>query len=245
MEIAKRYSIAYKGLKNGHHEFDFKADDAFFEAMANEDIKGASVTVTVRGFTGGNYLLWDAFENKAVRRHSSDGRIPMELLPNNLLVLILGSDVEANATRLACEIAEGDTELTADWLIEICREGDLPRYTPYKTARVLVNMTAPDEMPRFTGNMRYTATVTLDPNTQKILDLGLVGQTAEVRLNGKHIGTRLFAPYRFDISEAAVAGKNVLEITVTNTCVYEQRDEFSRYMLVKPSGLLGPIRLGS
>ena len=47
MEIAKRYSIAYKGLKNGHHEFDFKADDAFFEAMANEDIKGGDCNVHV------------------------------------------------------------------------------------------------------------------------------------------------------------------------------------------------------
>ena len=47
MESAKRYSIAYKGLKNGHHEFDFKADDAFFEAMANEDIKGGDCNVHV------------------------------------------------------------------------------------------------------------------------------------------------------------------------------------------------------
>ena len=47
MEIAKRYSIAYKGLKNGHHEFDFKVDDAFFEAMENIDIKGGNCDVHV------------------------------------------------------------------------------------------------------------------------------------------------------------------------------------------------------
>lgn len=47
MEIAKRYSIAYKGLKNGHHEFDFKADGAFFEAMENSDIKGGDCDVRV------------------------------------------------------------------------------------------------------------------------------------------------------------------------------------------------------
>ena len=47
MEIAKRYSIAYKGLKNGHHEFDFKVDDAFFEQMENVDIKGGDCNVHV------------------------------------------------------------------------------------------------------------------------------------------------------------------------------------------------------
>ncbi len=47
MEIAKRYSIAYKGLKNGHHEFDFKVDDEFFEAMESIDIKGGECNVHV------------------------------------------------------------------------------------------------------------------------------------------------------------------------------------------------------
>ncbi len=47
MEIAKRYSIAYKGLKNGHHEFDFKVDEAFFEAMESVDIKGGECDVHV------------------------------------------------------------------------------------------------------------------------------------------------------------------------------------------------------
>ena len=42
MEIAKRYSIAYKGLKNGHHEFDFKVDDAFFEAMERHTHKNVN-----------------------------------------------------------------------------------------------------------------------------------------------------------------------------------------------------------
>ena len=202
------------------------------------------MTLTVRGFAGGEYVLWDAFENKTVRRHSPDGNIPVVLAPNNLLVLIIGSDIEANTACLACEIAGGGEELVTEWQIETCRECDLPNYAPYKAVTDLVNLTSPGEMPDFTGNMRYTATVDLDPAKHQILDLGLVGQTAEVRLNGKYIGTRLFAPYRFDVSDAAVAGKNTLEVIVTNTCVHEQEDEFSRYMLVKPSGLMGPVTLG-
>ena len=97
-------------------------------------------------------------------------------------------------------------------------------------------------MPDFTGNIRYTATVILDRTRHRILDLGAVGQTAEVKLNGKKVGVRTFAPYRFDISDAVQEGKNTLEITVANTCVFEQRDGFSKFMLIKPSGLLGPVK---
>ena len=34
------YSIPYKGLKNGVHEFDFQVDDALFEAYDRVEIKG-------------------------------------------------------------------------------------------------------------------------------------------------------------------------------------------------------------
>ena len=195
----------------------------------------------LRGFAGGEYVLWDAFENKAVRRHSGDGSINLTVAPNNLLVLFTNTGFIANDGKLICESDAVGEELKNEWKIELCCEKELPDYRTYKTVSELRSISAPDEMPGFTGNMRYTAKVQLDPEKHKMLDLGAVGQTAEVRLNGKYVGTRLFAPYRFDISEYVKAGENLLEITVANTCVYEQSDKFSRYMLIKPSGLLGPV----
>ena len=40
MEQIMLYSIPYKGLKNGVHEFDFQVDDALFEAYDRVEIKG-------------------------------------------------------------------------------------------------------------------------------------------------------------------------------------------------------------
>ena len=57
------------------------------------------------------------------------------------------------------------------------------------------------------------------------------------------VGKRIFAPYRFDISNVVLDGENTLEIIVTNTCVFENRDNFSRFMAIKPSGLLGPVKI--
>ena len=211
--------------------------------LSNEDVTPVTTVMSVRDFKGGDYLLWDAFENKTVRRHSRDGRIPLTVEPNNLIVLFINSGLGSEEGKLICEPTVFSEELTPEWKIEICREQELPNYKLYKTTSRLVSITGPDELPDFTGNMRYTAKLTLDAQKHNVIDLGCVGQTAEVRLNGKHVGTRIYAPYRFDISEAVIDGENEIEITVANTCTFEQRDQFSKFMLIKPSGLLGPVRV--
>ncbi len=213
--------------------------------LSNENVKVASVTLNLREFTGGYYTVWDAFENKTASYYSEDGKIPLAIYPNNLLVLFPNMNLEGGNGCLLCAPDDAAFEPKADWKIELCTESELPDYLPYKTSTVLKSITDPDEMPDFTGNIRYTASVVLDPAEHKVLDLGNVGQTAEVRINGKHIGTRIFAPYRFNISDAVIKGENTLQITVTNTCVYKQRDRFSRFMLIKPSGLLGPVKFYS
>lgn len=47
MDVAKSYKIAYKGLKNGLHEFDFKVDGTLFEAYESTEIKGGACNVHV------------------------------------------------------------------------------------------------------------------------------------------------------------------------------------------------------
>ena len=52
-----------------------------------------------------------------------------------------------------------------------------------------------------------------------ILDLGSVGDIADVELNGKSVGVAWMWPYRLDITSAAHAGKNKLVVLVTNQLV--------------------------
>ena len=211
--------------------------------FSNEDVTVIDTEIRLRGFEGGDYVLYDAFENKAVRRHSDDGRIPLVLAPNNMLVLAIGSEVGAYDGRLICEMTDTSEELKPTWNIEVCTEQELPNYRQYKVTDLLCDITGPGELPDFTGNVRYTAEIILEKGKHRIIDLGNVGQTAEVKLNGKYIGTRIYAPYRFDISDAVKDGKNVLEVVTANTCVFEERDQFSRFMLIRPTGLLGPVKV--
>ena len=48
MEVGKTYSIAYRGLKPGPHDFDFKVGRELFEAFSAGDIKDGACDVHVR-----------------------------------------------------------------------------------------------------------------------------------------------------------------------------------------------------
>lgn len=57
----------------------------------------------------------------------------------------------------------------------------------------------------------------LTPNSTYLLDLGKVYHTAEVVINGKWAGKRIFAPYTLDVSQFLQKGKNNIEIRVLPT----------------------------
>ncbi|WP_338871990.1 glycosyl hydrolase [Spirosoma sp. SC4-14] len=73
----------------------------------------------------------------------------------------------------------------------------------------------------FSGTAVYRQTVSvsarqLASNKRLWLDLGQVEVIAEVLVNGKNLGILWARPYRVDITDAAKAGTNTLEIRVTN-----------------------------
>jgi len=74
----------------------------------------------------------------------------------------------------------------------------------------------------FSGVARYSRALDIPSNWLKentciVLDLGAVGELAEVRLNGQSIGVAWKPPYRLDVTAAIRPGSNQLEIAVANT----------------------------
>ena len=224
--------------------YHYEREGAVCYLFANEDItRTLETTVRLRGFEGGNYTLYDPFENVAVTRRSEDGTIPLTLAPYNMLAVLIGGASLSTGRMIFEENKPAKEILSPTWEISICEEENLPSYRPYKVTDTLSSITAPDALPDFSGNIRYTAKISLSATPDLILDLGEVGSTAEVKVNGIPVGTRVYPPYRFAIGNAVVDGENTLEITVTNTCVFAQRDGFSKFLSVRASGLMGPITL--
>ncbi|MEO5587249.1 MAG: glycosyl hydrolase [Novosphingobium sp.] len=114
----------------------------------------------------------------------------------------------------------------------------------------------------FSGVSTYTKTFTLPRGARRgvplMLDLGQVGDLAEVRVNGQAVGTVWHAPYRLDIGTAVKRGRNTLEIRIANLWVNRLIGDaqpgaakvtfttFSTYPAktpLRPSGLIGPVTL--
>jgi hypothetical protein len=84
------------------------------------------------------------------------------------------------------------------------------------------------------------------------LDLGSVCYTAEVFINGKYVGNRIFAPYLFDVTSYLQSGINQIEVRVTtgqlNGFIGNAKNGDKRYVQFKgkeneimSAGLIGPV----
>lgn len=116
-----------------------------------------------------------------------------------------------------------------------------PWGTPAGVRASLVDWRRWTGLEEFSGTMRYSRSVMLDDPRGLALDLGEVAEIAELRVNGKPAGVRIAPPYRFDLSDVAQRGENLIEIDVTNTAQARWSDDFSHGDAT--SGLLGPVWL--
>ncbi|MCH4887014.1 hypothetical protein EZV73_05510 [Acidaminobacter sp. JC074] len=87
----------------------------------------------------------------------------------------------------------------------------------------------------YSGPMVYETTFTSDASSVR-LNLGSVKEMASVYLNNQLIGTSMFAPHYFDLSEHLLEGTNHLKVIVKNTMA-------NHYGTILPSGLIGPVIL--
>ena len=79
----------------------------------------------------------------------------------------------------------------------------------------------------FSGRAIYQTTFVLNPkseirNPRWYLDLGRVAVIADVKLNGRSLGTLWKPPYRVDVTDALKTGANTLEVQVANLWVNRQ-----------------------
>ncbi|WJH33866.1 hypothetical protein N6H14_28365 [Paenibacillus sp. CC-CFT747] len=97
-----------------------------------------------------------------------------------------------------------------------------------------------DKLKHVSGTVTYRKSFDRERGAQDErirLDLGEVGEIAEVQVNGQEAGILLWAPYRLDITPYLRAGRNELEIRVTNSLA-NRLDESPL-----PAGLIGPVVL--
>ena len=191
----------------------------------------------------GRYLAVDLL-NEQAERCETGGAVQVLLEPGESRLLIFDDFNEADWNAARKPFAHGEKqELDLYWDIETLEQGIDENYKPYRKSSKLFNITGKSEKPSFSGRMKYRASFPASPGRERvILDLGAVGMTASLRLNGKNLGQRICAPYSWDIS-GTIREENVIEVVVCNTLTHRLHDGYSEYMPIPPSGLLGPVTI--
>lgn len=217
--------------------------------LTNEGIRDEiSTGITFDAFKGGNYVVYLPFRNRAFAAHSADRSINLTLKPYESVMFFFG-DIPDDLPEFVEYRLSSETTINAEFDLSLYQAENYPTTpdTVIKNAP-LKNISAPDMFPRFGGYMEYKASFEYDEDTphdgvRYVLDLGRVGESAEVMLNGDDVGTKLYPPYTFDVSRSLRRGRNELKITVANHLGYEQRDICSKFLSLEPSGLMGPIKI--
>jgi hypothetical protein len=140
---------------------------------------------------------------------------------NGTFNTVIQSGNQQKQFRTVVENIPAPFTVSGTWKIELPLDGQAPYSVQSDSLFSWVNNPVTRH---FSGTGRYEISFDL-PATCKasgnllMLDLGKVGNVAEVTLNGKKAGTVWMRGQKLDITDFAVKGKNQLEIKVTNALI--------------------------
>lgn len=240
------YDITCSNEAEGLRFYHYMDSATHMYMLTNEGI-GCDMksTISFDAYKGGKYVVYYPMENKAYVAESDKNRLRIRLEPYESVILFFG-ETPAGLPEYVKYAPDTETVIEPKFDLSIYYTENYPE-KPEATLKldVLKNVTAPDMYPHFGGYMVYEGKFEYGDvdDTRYLLDLGKVGETAELWINGEFAGTKIAPPYRFDVSKLLKCGENTMKVVVTNNLAYEQRDLCSKFLVLEPSGLLGPIEI--
>jgi hypothetical protein len=204
--------------------------------LVNEGEHALAGNLTLRAM--GALELWDPLDGSSRPWPAQvvDGRLATHLRLERRQGLVLVVDPAGNPDSAAPRPAlPGDAVLAVSGPWRVCdtagREVDAP---------ALADWAQTPGWETFTGTLSFCTEFTAPEalaGRAAFLDLGAIGDIAELWLNGRRCGQRAWAPYVLEVGAALRPGRNRLEVRVTNSMAnaYDGRQ--------MPSGLLGPVVL--
>lgn len=181
---------------------------------------------------------WNALDGSAepwpARPADGGVEVPVDLPRRAAIVFAVGSSLASPAMEPRLWRAGSITARLDTWQASPPPSGGTTALAPGDWARM-------PGWEKFSGTVSYTADFELPRGAAapEFIDLGRVGDIAEVFVNDRRIGVAGWAPYVLPLRGALQAGVNHLEVRVTNSMA----NTFDGRQL--PSGLIGPVVLRS
>jgi hypothetical protein len=187
--------------------------------------------------------------------------VPLELEAEDSFFVVFRKPTKVLAATVAAATSSAPIALDGAWHVSFQAGRGAPAATTLATLGSLSEQSDPG-VKYFSGIATYSKEFTLPagikPGAPLRLNLGKVGDLAEVRVNGRDVGTAWHAPYELDIGAAVKPGRNQLVIRVANLWVnrlvgdaqpgatkitYTSLPTYTAKAPLRPSGLIGPVTL--
>ncbi|MCE7064966.1 glycosyl hydrolase [Dyadobacter sp. CY326] len=263
-DISVQKDVEISGAKSKILYVHRQTDNADIYWLNNRSDSPNEATLSFR-VTGKVPQLWNAETGKTeeVSYQIKDGHtiVPLQFQSWDAYFIVFGEKASVTSyTKPAITEAEIATT-NAAWKVTF-QEGRGAPQTASLNALASLSDNADPAIKYFSGTAAYENTITIpavNKGSAYMLDLGDVKNIAEVRVNGKSVGTVWKKPFRIDVTSALKAGANTIIVNVTNTWVNRligdaqpgvtKKITFTTLPFYKadapllPSGLLGPVRL--
>lgn len=215
--------------------------------------------------TGKAPEIWRAIDGTATPvsyRIEGDGTVvPLDVGPEDAFFIVFRKPAQGPTRTVAPQVPAVVQTLDRPWTVQFQPGRGAPAQIVLPRLQPL-DRNADKGVRYFSGTATYRSTFTL-PRSARAgqplwLDLGAVGDVAQVAVNGKPAGIAWYAPYRLDVGKLVKAGRNTVEVKVANLWVNRligdkqpgaQKVTFTAAPTYKPdaplraSGLIGPVTL--
>jgi alpha-L-rhamnosidase len=237
--------------------------DSFF--VVNQKDRTETIEARFR-VTGKAPEIWRAETGKAeavsYRIENGETILPLTLGADESLHVVFRKAATADSATVKKSVPSTPAKLDGAWSVAFQQGRGAPASASLPTLLPL-NENADLSIRHFSGIATYAKDFTV-PKGWKAgqplwLDLGEVGEMAEVTINGKSAGAVWHAPYRLDIGAVTKAGKNRIEVRVANLWInrligdaalpedkrltWAAGPTYGKDAKLRPSGLIGPVVL--
>lgn len=236
--------------------------DLYF--VTNRLDRSEHLTATFR-VSGMSPEIWNAVTGKVTpadyRIVGGHTEVPLDLGPYDSAFVVFRKPAASSSRTTPKPVETTLAALTGPWTISFQPGRGAPGSITENDLQSWSDNTDPG-VRYFSGTGTYTKDFVAGPakhGDRVVLDLGELREVAEVRVNGKSVGTLWNPPFRLDVTDAIHPGKNTLEVKVANLWVNrligdQQPDAKAKYTFttiptydadapLRTSGLLGPVKV--
>lgn len=242
-----------------------RVEDGDIYYLVNQNARSADIEARFRS-KGKQPELWHP-ETAAVEpvsyRHDDDQTvIPLHMEPGESYFVMFRKNSGKSETTVKAAVTKKHTDINGHWDVEFQKDRGAPDKIQLETLRSL-SESADASIKYFSGVATYRKSFVIDAldndHSRYVLNLGQVGDLAQVTLNGKDMGTLWHSPFRTDITGALKKGENHLVIKVANLWVnrligdaqpdvvnkitYTTMPTYRADAELRPSGLIGPVTI--